>query len=81
MFDFHFITKQEAYDNLDKPYLITINMANGQQATLGRDTEEGANETVGFIYEAMCDGNNFFSTGYAIIRLDSVSSIALTHQN
>lgn len=81
MSDYRFITEQEVSDELDKPYLITFNMDNGQQFTLGRDTEKEGIDTVEFICEAMNDGSDFFSSGYVIVRLDSITSIALTHQN
>lgn len=81
MIDYYFITDQEVSDELDEPYLITINLDNGKSFTLGRDTKEKAIDTVEFISEAMKGGGNFLSLGYVIIRLDSVSAIALTHQN
>lgn len=81
MIDYYFITEQEVSDELDEPYLITINLDNGKRFTLGRDTKEKAIDTVEFISEAMKGGGNFLSLGYVIIRLDSVSAIALTHQN
>lgn len=81
MSDYHFITEEEVHDELSKPYLITIIMDNGKQATLGRDTEKEAVDTVEFICEAMNYGSVFLSCGHVIVRLDSVSAIALTHQN
>ena len=81
MFDFQFFTDQEIYDILNYPYLITIHLVNGQQFTVGLDTEEQAISTGEFICEALTDEEELLYCGYAVVKLTSVVSITLTRQN
>lgn len=81
MSDYQFATDQEITSNLNKPYLILISTVDGKHFYLGRDTKEKAIDTVEFISEAMKGGGNFLSLGYVIVRLDSITSISLKHQN
>ena len=81
MFDFQFFTAQEVDDNRNKPYLITIHMVNGQEFTLGRDTEKEASDTINEICDFLIDGRALLYAGYVVIKLSSVVSITLTRQN
>lgn len=81
MFDFRFLTDQEIDDILNCPYLITIHLVNGQQFTVGLDTEEEAVSIGEFICKALTDGEELMYYKYAVIKFDSIASIVLTHQN
>lgn len=81
MSEFDFFTDQEIDDGLDKPYLITIHLVNGQQFILGRDTEREASATTDLICDLLIDGSELLYSDYVIIKLDSVASITFTHQN
>lgn len=81
MFDFQFLTDQEIDDILNCPYLITIHLVNGQQFTVGLDTEEKAYSTMELICDSLTNGDKLLYYEYALIKFDSIVSIVLTHQN
>lgn len=81
MSKFDFFTAQEVDDNRNKPYLITIHMVNGQEFTLGRDTEEQASAVIELICNSLTDGEELLYAEYVVIKLSSVVSITFTHQN